>query len=123
MEQTQKKTDIVIRPLSGNIEAAHLGSMLKGRTKGADGKIDYSQNVIVVVPESVTLAYEQVIMREIRKEGFLTVTVMSPKILQQNIFEYAGIGVTGKGDKISRITKEGTTLRLYEEMSNLSEKD
>ena len=123
MEQTQKKTDIVIRPLSGNIEAAHLGSMLKGRTKGADGKIDYGQNVIVVVPESVTLAYEQVIMREIRKEGFLTVTVMSPKILQQNVFEYAGIGVTGKGDKISRITKEGTTLRLYEEMSNLSEKD
>ena len=123
MEQTERKTDIVIRPLSGNIEAAHLGSMIKGRTVGSDGKVDYSQSVIIVVPESVTLAYEQVIMREIRKEGFLTVTVMSPKILQKNIFEYAGIGVTGKGDKISRITKEGTTLRLYEEMNSLSEKD
>ena len=122
-DNTAKKTKVIFRPLSGDIESAHLGSMIKGRTTGKDDKTDYLQKVIVVVPESVTLAYEQTIMKEIQKEGFLTVTVMSPKVLMKNIFEYSGVGVTGKGEKISRITPEGTTIRLYEEIHKLSEKD
>lgn len=122
-ENISNKTKVVFRPLSGDIESAHLGSMVKGRSSGKDGKTDYFQKIIVIVPESVTLAYEQTIMKELQKEGFLTVTVMSPKILMKNIFEYSGVGVTGKGESISRITPEGTTIRLYEEIHKLSEKD
>ena len=109
--------------LAGACEIEHLYHLLKRDIRKPDGKIDFTQKVIILVPESVTCAYEKAVIRRLGRHGLLNISVMSPKKLQKNIFASAGYGITDGDSEMHKLTKAGVITRLYSVAYGLSDKN
>ena len=109
--------------LAGACEIEHLYSLLKRDIIKPDGKIDFTKKVMILVPESVTCAYEKAVIRRLHRHGLLNISVLSPKKLQKNIFASAGYGITDGDSEMNKLSKAGVITRLYSVAYGLSDKN
>lgn len=116
-------TEYRFHELAGACEIEHLFGLLKRDLIKEDGSVNYDSKVIILVPESVTFAYEKAIIHRLKRNGLLNVSVLSPKKLQKNIFASAGYGVTDSDEELHKLSKAGVITRLYSEIYGLSDKN
>ena len=105
---------IKIHPVNAETERACLMAVLTElRLKSPD------QNIQVIVPESMTLEYEQDILKN--KDGMMRVAVKSLKKLENSVFETYGYGPEYKNSEPKFISNSGMIAKIYVLMKELGD--
>lgn len=106
---------IKIHPVNAETERACLMGVLTDlRVKNPD------KNILVIVPESMTLEYEQDILKN--REGMVRIAVKSMKKLENSVLETYGYGPKYKNEDPKIISKSGMIARIYVLMKELLDK-
>lgn len=99
-----------VYPLAGQCEIEHLCKLLRLKLFDAKGNRRLEEKAVVIVPSSVTVAYEQAIYREIG--SLYNIFVMSPQKLFSLVFENCGYVNCGK-EPVVHLSKQGIITRIY----------
>ncbi len=105
---------ITIHPVNAESERARIINLIKElRHKNED------KNILIVVPESMTLEYEQDILKD--RDGMLHVAIKSVKKLEKSVLDTYGYGDMYKNRDPKFISKSGMIAKIYIIMKEKSE--
>ena len=110
----------IITSVDGN-EAVVLEKVIRDCVM-TDGKIDPGKSALVIVPSSMTLAYERILIDRVKAadvDGLFNVRVLSDKALPGYVFNEAGYG-PGVED-VKRIDDGRKMVRVFSSLGDLSD--